>query len=250
MSIQINWYDNAAFRVDTGNGILWFDPSINKNADSPIKVDDVNETANFVFTTHGDAGHFTNSVQMTQKTGAIFVGSEDLCDHILKHGQLSKDRMISMKFGETRTIDGLEVYLFEAEHPELASSPKHDEMRRKWGRLETRNGGFVVRGRHFSLCLLGDCVYSGIFQDVGRRFQIDIGMIPIQSRNKTAPLEEAVESGAMIARDLKVKILFPVIQYSAEKGLIEPLERKLKEMGLSTRLVFNRPGMAHTLRNE
>jgi len=73
MAIQIRWYDNASFRVDTEDGILWFDPSLNKNPDSPIKVDDVNEPAKFVFTTHGDAGHFTNSVQMTQKTGAKFV---------------------------------------------------------------------------------------------------------------------------------------------------------------------------------
>lgn len=247
MSIQISWYDNAAFRVDTGTRILWFDPSINKNADSPIKVDDVNDTASFIFTTHGDAGHFTNSVQMTQKTGAIFVGSQNLCDYILSEGQLPKDRVISLQFGETRIIDDLEVYLFEAEHPELASSPKHDEMRRKWGRLETRNGGFVVRGKNFSLCLLGDCVYSDIFQDVGRSFQIDIGMIPIQSRKKTAPPEEAVESGALIARDLKIKTLFPVIQYTTERGLIDPLKKKLKEMGLTIRLVFDRPGIEHTV---
>ena len=247
MPIQITWYDNAAFKLETESGILWFDPSVNKNPDSPIRVEDVKESAKFVFTTHGDGGHFANSVEMTLKTGAKFVGSEDLCDSVLKGGKLAEDKIISLKFGEAKTIDGIEVYLFEAEHPELVSSPEKEEMRRKWGRLQTRNGGFVVKGKNFSLCLVGDCVYSNVFREIGRRFKIDIGMIPIQAFKKSSPIEEAVESGAQIVRDLKVKVLFPVIQYTTEKDCLEALKRRLKEMGVTTRLLFDRPGIVHTL---
>jgi L-ascorbate metabolism protein UlaG (beta-lactamase superfamily) len=246
MTLQIIWYDNAAFRVDTGDGVLWFDPSVDKNADSPLKVTDIMDAAKFVFTTHGDPGHFINSVQVTQKTGAKFVGSQDLCDFVLKTEQFPEDKIISLNFGETRKIDDLEVYLFEAEHPELTLELK--EIIRKWGGVETRNGGFVVRGKKFCLCILGDCIYSDVFREVARKFYIDIGMIPIQGRRHVdSTPEEAAANGAFIARDLKIKVLFPVIQYTKEHVRLAPLKRKLNEMGLETRLIFDRPGTIHTL---
>ncbi len=246
MTIQITWYDNAAFRVDTEDGVLWFDPSVNKNADSPIKVDDIQESAKFVFTTHGDPGHFVNSIQVTQKTGAKFVASQDLCDFVLNKAQLPESKIIPLKFGEIKTIDGLEVYLFEAEHPEL--TPELKEIVRKWGGVETRNGGFVVRGKKFSLCILGDCIHSSVFRDIGQKFQIDIGMIPLQGRmHVDSTPEEAAENGARIVRDLQIKVLFPVIQYTKEQVRLEPLKRKLNEMGVTTRLIFDRPGTVHTL---
>jgi L-ascorbate metabolism protein UlaG (beta-lactamase superfamily) len=249
MTLQITWYDNAAFRVADGRGIHWFDPSVNKNADSPIRVDDIRESAQFVFTTHGDPGHFVNSVEITKKTGARFVGSRDLCDFILQKGLLPEERCIALEFGKTKRIDDLEVYLFEAEHPEL--TPELREVIRKWGGVETRNGGLVIIGRGFSLCLLGDCIHSKVFQEVGRRFAIDIGMIPIQGRKHVdSSPEEAAENGAAIVRDLNLKVLFPVIQYTKEQVRVGPLKAKLQAMNLKTRVIFDRPGTVHTLSDQ
>jgi L-ascorbate metabolism protein UlaG (beta-lactamase superfamily) len=247
MSLQVTWYDNAAFRVFTGEEVLWFDPSVNKNADSPIKVSDIHEAAKFVFTTHGDPGHFVNSVEVTQRTGARFVGSRDLCDFILQRGQLPRERLIPLEFGERREIDGLEVYLFEAEHPVL--TPELIEVMAKWGgSAGSRNGGLVVRSKEFSLCILGDCIYSEVFREVGRRFRIDIGMIPIQGKmHVDSTPEEAAENGALIVRELKPKVLFPVIQYTKEQVRIGPLRRRLSALGVQTRMIFDRPGVVHTL---
>ncbi len=193
MTLKITWYDNAAFSVDTGDGVLWFDPSVNKNDDSPIKVDDINEPATFVFTTHGDPGHFVNSVEITQKTGARFVGSEDLCDFILQNSQLPKEKLIPLNFGETKTIDGFKVHLFQATHPEI--TPEIREIIHKWGGVETRNGGLVVQGKKFSICILGDCIYSEVFKEIGQKFRVDIGMIPIQGRKHVdSTPEEAAET--------------------------------------------------------
>ena len=246
MTLKITWYDNAAFKVDTGDGVLWFDPSVNKNADSPIKVDDIKGPAKFVFTTHGDPGHFVNSVEITKKTGARFVGSKDLCDFILQNSQLPKEKLIPLNFGETKAIDGFKVHLFEAAHPEI--TPELREIIRKWGGVETRNGGLVVQGKKFSICILGDCIYSEVFKDIGQKFRVDIGMIPIQGKKHVdSTPEEAAENGALIVRDLKLKVLFPVIQYTKEQVRLDPLKRKLKEMNVETRLIFDQPGTVHTL---
>ncbi len=246
MKVEIVWYDNAAFRMVTAKETFWFDPSVNKNADSPIRVEDIREPANLVFTTPGDPGHFANSVEVAQKTGAQFVGNQELCDFILQKGQLSKDRVIPLQFGETRKIGDLDVYLFEAEHPELSTPVS--EMIAQWGVVHTRNGGLVVRKKEFTLCILGDCIHTDVFREVGQKFPIDIGMIPIQGKKHAASApEDAAENGARIVRDLKVKFLFPVIQYSKEKVRIDPLRRRLKEIGLDTRLIFDRPGTVHTL---
>jgi len=126
MSLAITWYDNAAFRVVTEEHILWFDPSVNKNSGSPIRTADINERADFVFTTHGDPGHFVNSVEITVRTGARFVGSEDLGRFILANRQLPPGRVISLKFEETKRFAGLEVYLlqFAPENPVLWTGMK------------------------------------------------------------------------------------------------------------------------------
>jgi L-ascorbate metabolism protein UlaG (beta-lactamase superfamily) len=246
MPVDITWYDNAAFRVDTGKEILWFDPSVNKNTASPIRVEDINEPADFVFTTHGDPGHFVNSVEVAQRTGARFVGCKELCDHILKNGQLPAERLISLSICKTRQINGLNVYLFEALHPDLP--PSLQEIVRKWGFVESPNTGIVVETRLFTLCILGDCIYSDVFEDIGRRFKIDIGMIPIQGKSHTdATPEDAAENGARIARALNVKNLFPVIQYAAEQKRIPALKQKMDAMGLKTKIFFDRPGKIHTI---
>jgi L-ascorbate metabolism protein UlaG (beta-lactamase superfamily) len=188
-----------------------------------------------------------NSVEVTQRTGARFVGSRDLCDFILQRGQLPRERLIPLEFGQSKEINGLEVYLFEAEHPVL--TPELRAVMAKWGgSAESRNGGFVVRSQTFSLCVLGDCIYSDVFRKVGQRFSIDIGIIPIQGKMHvdSAP-EEAAENGALIVRELKPKVLFPVIQYTKEQVRIGPLRRRLIELGVQTRMVFDRPGVVHTL---
>jgi L-ascorbate metabolism protein UlaG (beta-lactamase superfamily) len=247
MSIEITWYDNAAFRLAAGGNVYWFDPSVNKNADSPIRTADICEPAKFVFTTHGDPGHFVNSVEVTERTGAKFVGSLDLCDFILQRQQLPPERLIPLEFGQPTRIDGLEVYLFEADHPTL--TPELLTVMAKWGgAVQSRNGGLVVQAKEFCLCILGDCVYSDVFQEVGRRYRVDVGMIPIQGKmHVDSTPEEAAENGARIAAALRPKVLFPVIQYTKERVRLPPLERRLAELGVSTRLLFDRPGVVHTL---
>ena len=83
----------------------------------------------------------------SQKRQGRFAGPADLCEFILLKDLLPKDRLIPL-VGETTAMDGLEVYLFEAVHPEL--TPEVEEDVRKWGGVATRNGGFVVRGEDFS----------------------------------------------------------------------------------------------------
>jgi len=247
MALEITWYDNAAFKVVTDEHVIWFDPSVNKNPGSPIRTEDIREKADFVFTTHGDPGHFINSVEITQRTGARFVGSEDLCNFILDKKQLSPDRVIPLKFDETRHIDALEVYLFEAIHPEL--TPRLMEHVQQWGGfVKTRNGGFVVRGKGYCLCLLGDCIHSEVFERVASKFEIDIAMIPVQGKmHQDSTHEEAAEHGARIIRDLKPKVFFPAIQYTFEMGRIDPLKKRLKEMGVSTHIIMEKPGTVHRL---
>jgi L-ascorbate metabolism protein UlaG (beta-lactamase superfamily) len=247
MSVQVTWYDNAAFRVAAGGEVFWFDPSVNKNTASPIKTSDIREPAKLVFTTHGDPGHFVNSVEVAQRTGARFVGSHDLCNFILQRDNLPSARLVPLQFGEPTQVDGVEVYLFEAEHPTL--TPELQRIMAKWGgAVPSRNGGFVVRWKDFSLCLLGDCIYSSIFEEVGRRYAIDIGMIPIQGKmHVDSTPEEAAESGARIVEALKPTVLFPVIQYARETVRIAPLRHRLTELGVETRLLFDRPGAVHEL---
>jgi len=246
MTLAITWFDNGAFRIAYRARVLWLDPSINKNPDSPIRTSDIDRPADFVFTTHGDPGHFINSVEIAQKTGAAFVAAEDLCQHVATQGQMPKERIIPLRFNELHRMEDMEVHVFEAEHPE--QSEETLKIIAKWGGVKTRNAGFVIRMGRLTLCHLGDVVYSTVFQEIGRAYAVDVGMIPIQGRTHGDPcLEEAVESGARIVEDLKPKFLLPVIQYTRQKDRIAPLQRRLEASGVGTRIVFDKPGTLHEL---
>lgn len=245
MSLSVTWYDNAAFKVVGGDKVLWFDPSINKNPDSPIKTIDLKEKADFVLTTHGDPGHFVNSVEVAQRTGALFLAPEELCQYVLDQKQMEKERLIPLSFGENRIADALEVFVFEAEHPE--QSEETMKIMAQWGRLITKNAGFVVRIGNINICHLGDVVYSDVFKEIGHQFSIDIGMIPIQGKRKGGPLDEAVESGAKIIGDLKPSFTFPVIQYTKQMNRVELLKKRLAELKLRARIIFDRPGKEHII---
>ncbi len=244
MSLAITWYDNAAFKIIYNEKTLWFDPSINKNPDSPIKTSELNERSDFVFTTHGDPGHFVNSVEVAQKTGALFLGPEELCHHVLDQKQMEKERVIPLSFEENRIINGLEVYVFEAEHP--MQSEETLKIIAQWGGVNTRNAGFIVRTGQITLCHLGDVVFSDVFQRIGRQFSVNVGMIPIQGKKKgDTSLEEAVESGVKIIQSLKPSLLFPVIQYTKQTNRIEHLKRRVAELQIQTRIIFDEPGKEH-----
>jgi L-ascorbate metabolism protein UlaG (beta-lactamase superfamily) len=101
--------------------------------------------------------------------------------------------------------------------------------------------------RHL-FCLLGDCIHSEKFEEIGRKWDIDVGMIPVQGkRHVDSTPEEAAESGARIARDLRLKMLFPVIQYPGELTRIEPLKRRISEMGAPTQVIMDKPGTVHRM---
>ncbi len=246
MSFAITWYDNAAFKVVYDKKIFWFDPSINKNPDSPIKTSDLKERAEFVFTTHGDPGHFVNSVEVAKRTGALFLAPEEVCEYVLDQKQLEKERVISLSFGENRITDQLKVFVFEAIHPEQ-SEESLKGMAQWGGGLLTRNAGFIVKFGHFTLCHIGDAVFSEVFQRIGPQFSIHVGMIPIQGRKKYTEPEEAVQSSARIIANLKPSYLFPVIQFTKEKNLVEPLKHRLAELQIQTRMLFDKPGIEHLI---
>jgi L-ascorbate metabolism protein UlaG (beta-lactamase superfamily) len=243
MSIAITWYDNAAFKVVCNKRILWFDPSINKNPDSPIKTSDLKEKADFVFTTHGDSGHFVNSVEMAIKTDSFFGAPEELCQYVLDQKQLGRERLIPLCFGENRIADDLNVFVFEAEHPELSQEILREMA--KWGYLTTKNAGFIVRIGNINICHLGDAFYSDVFKQINRQFTIDIAMIPIQGKKTGASLDEAVESAARIIGDLNPAIILPVIQYTKHMNRVEPLKKRLVELQIQSQVIFDKPGMEY-----
>lgn len=244
--LTITWYDNAAFRIYTGEYVIWFDPSINKNPGSPIRTCHIRERAHFVFTTHGHPGHFVNSIEVAQITKAKLVAVEDLTDFVLKQKLLPNEQVISLKFEEIKEIDKLKVYLFEVPHPDLPLSLRQEMD--KWSYVASPNTGFVIEGNGYCLCFMGDCLYCEKFIDIGNKFQIDLGMIPIQGKSHTnSSPGEAAENGALIARDLKLKFLFPVIQYPRELIRVDALKRKLDEIKLPIKIIIAQPGTVHRI---
>jgi len=161
----------------------------------------------------------------------------------LKKKKLPEDRVVRLKLGENRIGDEMDVFVFEPEHPEMTE--EIIKMMAEWGQLVTRNAGFVVRIQNLTLCHMGDAVYSDIFKEVGRRFKIDVGLIPIMGVSKGSPPKESAASGVKILQALKPSIVFPIVHHAKQKDRVDALIEQMKPLSLKTKIIFDKPGTDH-----
>ena len=83
---QVTWYGHAAFTVTTPKGTMlaidpWFSNPANKDGKAvpPEKID-------FILITHGHFDHVGDAVAVAKKTGAKFVGVNDLAQALMRAG--------------------------------------------------------------------------------------------------------------------------------------------------------------------
>jgi L-ascorbate metabolism protein UlaG (beta-lactamase superfamily) len=75
---RLTWHGHSTFTLETDAGKrILFDPFLNDNPKSDIRVDDV-DALDYILCSHGHFDHFADAIELAQRTGATLVGTFEL----------------------------------------------------------------------------------------------------------------------------------------------------------------------------
>jgi L-ascorbate metabolism protein UlaG (beta-lactamase superfamily) len=105
-----------------------------------------------------------------------------------------------------------------------------------------RTVGWVVQTDDACVYFAGDTYYRPFMAEIGRRFQIDVALMPVSTYR--LPLTMGEKAGVTAARDLGAETVIPIhLGVQPRSPLLrtrqspEGFERRLREAGLSTKVV-------------
>lgn len=158
---------------------------------------------------------------------------------------LGHQRVIPLNLWEEVRLGGLRVH---------AVPSCHWGKRHPWDAAERGYGGFIVESSGATVYFGGDTAYFDGFKEIGRRFRIDVALLPIGAYNPFRHAHCNPEDAAQAFQDLGARYLIPY-HWGAFRLSWEPLEepiawlRHLAEaQGFSDRLVVLAPGQSARFR--
>jgi L-ascorbate metabolism protein UlaG (beta-lactamase superfamily) len=81
----IKWLGHSAFQIITDNNLkILIDPFISNNPSCPVKVEEVN--ADIILVTHGHQDHFGDTMEITNRTGALVVSNHEHSVYLSQQG--------------------------------------------------------------------------------------------------------------------------------------------------------------------
>ena len=83
---RLTWHGHSTFTLETDAGIrIMFDPYLDENPRSDIKVDDVDEL-DYILVTHGHFDHFEDAIPLAKQTGATLISTFEIVSFCEQEG--------------------------------------------------------------------------------------------------------------------------------------------------------------------
>jgi L-ascorbate metabolism protein UlaG (beta-lactamase superfamily) len=239
MSTKIEWLGNAAFRISHGGFIMFVDPWLDENPGCTLKTSQV-EQADLIFVTHGHPGHWGrgDSVKIASTTGALYVAPRELCDYFVAKKMLPESQVFRVEPGKSYKVKGLPFEVLSAPHPPVREMPP-------WlAEVPAEpNCGFIWKLGAKVVLHFGDAEYGSFFEEVGKRHQIDLAMLPLWGIGMGIPMETGVKNCADIVAALKPLKVFPTNRYDEDNPAVKALVNTLLELRLKTEVIPQKIGL-------
>jgi len=211
--MKITYLGHAAFKVETGGKIIYFDPWIRGNPVCPITLDDV-KRADLVLVSHDHGDHgLEDGIEICRRTGATLVGIYEISEYALSKGVSAAGGNI----GGTLEVKDVKVVITPALHSCSRGTPV----------------GFIVDAGEGGIYHAGD---TGLFSEmeiIGRLYKPRVCLLPIGSIYTMGPVE-AAEAARMLNPELVIPMhygTFPVLTGSAEEFMKE-MEKRAPNVGV------------------
>jgi L-ascorbate metabolism protein UlaG (beta-lactamase superfamily) len=188
---RLTWHGHATFTLETDGGRrILFDPFLNDNPKSNIRVDDVAEL-DFVLCSHGHFDHFADAIDVCRRTGATLVGTFELVAFAQSRGV---EHVHGMNVGGGHHFDFGYLKLTPAVHSGTVDGD--DE-----GRYTTLAHGFLIDMDGKRLYHAGDTALIMEMQLL--KGQVDVALLPIGDNFTMGPGDAAravgfIEPGVVI----------------------------------------------------
>jgi L-ascorbate metabolism protein UlaG (beta-lactamase superfamily) len=128
MTLSVEWFGCATFRVRTGSSTLFFDTYLDKAPDVPpagLTSAEVDE-ADFLFISHAHFDHVLGADTIARATGATVVGNYETA-HLMEANAVPPEQVLAVAGGETVDCgDGVRVRVLPAQHSCLFASASGD----------------------------------------------------------------------------------------------------------------------------
>jgi L-ascorbate metabolism protein UlaG (beta-lactamase superfamily) len=166
--VKIRYLGHACFEISTSDKVLYIDPYLTGNPESPIKPSDVKK-ADLILVTHDHYDHLGDSVEIARKTNATIVSVPELSQNL---GQVKK---FSMSLGAFVRIEGVQVAMVPAVHTSLKGLPV----------------GYVIEAEGRRLYHTGDTAVFGDMKLIKELYRPGLVMLPIGGHYVMGPMEAA-----------------------------------------------------------
>ena len=231
--ITITWLGHASFLFESeGGGKVYFDPWIEGNPKCPITMDDITD-ADVVVCTHGHSDHLGQTVEICRKTGAILIGSPEVCNFAHRFGVENNTQSRPMNIGGTERVNDCQYTMVHAMHSTSMAGPRYAEER-----IAEADGcvcGIFLRWDN------GIVVYNtadtGVFGDMALFSQMygpQIAIMPVGGKY-TMGVREAARAASLIRPEIVIPCHYDT--FPNQMADIEELSRQVSDLSPRTRVL-------------
>ena len=192
--MKVYFHGHSVVKIETNGTTILFDPFINGNGQTDLKVEDIKP--NVIILTHGHGDHLGDTVELAKKHDALVIGSAEMAHYL---GAQGVKRTHGMNIGGAYEFGFGKVKLTTAFHSNS---------------FTTNDGQIIYLGMPSGVLFTaeGKTVYhagdTALFSDmklIGERHPIDLAFLPIGDNFTMGP-----EDAALAAEYLKAKQVVPI----------------------------------------
>jgi len=83
--VELRWLSHSAFEISSEKLVVYVDPYISGNPETPIRVEEIKK-ANYILVTHDHFDHLGDAITIAKNTGAKIVVVPELAEKLGKEG--------------------------------------------------------------------------------------------------------------------------------------------------------------------